>query len=481
MAGAIIENMSSRKLCMLGVALLLVQALAFMVGGLIAPSPTNASHYLATKCVRSHHTGWLEPWGRNSCKKVRDFGEATEQRIEASQIVFAVHVPQPGYELSPWFQYMLVVLDLNIQYWEQNKIEEGAAVTLDVRVGYRDSREENWTELVRAVERRTLQCTFPFAMTPENEGRRYECQSMPFLELGSLGHKFYLFNIRLPVIERRRLNMGIGAIEDLSLVEIHQNGGFTKVWFAMKTMLTPAILLCLVWFWNRVYKLPRTPVLLEKLIFSLGLSMTLVNLPLEWLSVGFNWTWMLLFGDLRQGLFYALLLCFWVIFCGEHLMDQKERNRLSFYWKQVGAITFGSLCLFLFDLCERGVQLKNPFYSVWATETGAHLAMGFIVVAAVCAGLYFFFLVFMVIQVFRNISGRRGFLPSMSHKRRLHYEVGAHVYICVYGTTFHIPFNLNLPSRSSRQLFTTISSHLHFKIMVFYTPFKPPTLPKILL
>uniref|UniRef100_A0A8C4QHX1 Wnt ligand secretion mediator n=1 Tax=Eptatretus burgeri TaxID=7764 RepID=A0A8C4QHX1_EPTBU len=373
MAGAIIENMSSRKLGVLGVALLLVQALAFMVGGLIAPSPTNASHYLATKCVRSHHTGWLEPWGRNSCKKVRDFGEATEQRIEASQIVFAVHVPQPGYELSPWFQYMLVVLDLDIQYWEQNKIGRWLAG--------KDWCEISWFDLIfnncASVTRRTLQCTFPFTMTPENEGRRYECQMMPFLELGSLGHKFYLFNIRLPVIERSRLNMGIGAIEDLSLVEIHQNGGFTKVWFAMKTMLTPAILICLIWFWNRVYNLPRTPVLLEKLIFALGLSMTLVNLPLEWLSVGFNWTWMLLFGDVRQGLFYALLLCFWVIFCGEHLMDQMERNRLSFYWKQVGAITFGSLCLFLFDLCERGVQLKNPFYSVWATDTGAHLAVSF--------------------------------------------------------------------------------------------------------
>lgn len=107
--------------------------------------------------------------------------------------------------------------------------------------------------------------------------------------------------------------------------------------------------------------------------------MTFINIPVEWFSIGFNWTWMLLFGDIRQGIFYSMLLSFWIIFCGEHLMvpdassvssgstersgfdgdvsrfpqDQTERNRLSVYWKQVGPIVFGSFCLFIFDMCER--------------------------------------------------------------------------------------------------------------------------------
>lgn len=48
--------------------------------------------------------------------------------------------------------------------------------------------------------------------------------------------------------------------------------------------------------------------------------MTFINIPVEWFSIGFNWTWMLLFGDIRQGIFYSMLLSFWIIFCGEHLM-----------------------------------------------------------------------------------------------------------------------------------------------------------------
>lgn len=59
-----------------------------------------------------------------------------------------------------------------------------------------------------------------------------------------------------------------------------------------------------------------------RVILALGISMTFINIPVEWFSIGFNWTWMLLFGDIRQGIFYSMLLSFWIIFCGEHLMVQ---------------------------------------------------------------------------------------------------------------------------------------------------------------
>lgn len=58
----------------------------------------------------------------------------------------------------------------------------------------------------------------------------------------------------------------------------------------------------------------------SRVILALGISMTFINIPVEWFSIGFNWTWMLLFGDIRQGIFYSMLLSFWIIFCGEHLM-----------------------------------------------------------------------------------------------------------------------------------------------------------------
>lgn len=50
----------------------------------------------------------------------------------------------------------------------------------------------------------------------------------------------------------------------MSVQGIHQNGGFTKVWFAMKTFLTPSIFVAMVWYWRRISMMSRPPVLLEK-------------------------------------------------------------------------------------------------------------------------------------------------------------------------------------------------------------------------
>uniref|UniRef100_A0A8D2MA85 Wnt ligand secretion mediator n=2 Tax=Zonotrichia albicollis TaxID=44394 RepID=A0A8D2MA85_ZONAL len=426
MAGAIIENMSTRKLCIVGGILLVLQVIAFLVGGLIAPSPTTAVPYMSVKCIdvrKNHHKAkWLMPWGPNHCKKLKDFDEAVSRQIEANDIVFAVHIPLPSKEMSPWFQFMLFIMQLDIAFKMDNDLKENAEITLDVSLAYRDDMFDEWEEIAHAIEIRKLKCTFGSPKTVESEGRHYDCDFLPFMEIGSVAHKYYLINIRLPVNDRKGINVGIGEIKDIRLVGIHQNGGFTKVWFAMKTFLTPSILIIMVWYWRRITLMTRAPVLLEKVIFALGISMTFINIPVEWFSIGFDWTWMLLFGDIRQGIFYAMLLSFWIIFCGEHMMDQNERNRLSGYWKQVGPIAVGSFCLFIFDMCERGVQLKNPFYSIWTTEVGTELAMAFIIVAGICLCLYFLFLCFMVFQVFRNISGKQSSLPAMSKARRLHYE-----------------------------------------------------------
>ncbi|XP_044530694.1 protein wntless homolog [Gracilinanus agilis] len=372
MAGAIIENMSTKKLCIVGGILLVFQVIAFLVGGLIAPGPTTAVSYMSVKCVDSkkvhHKSKWFMPWGSNQCDKIRDFEEAPPKRIEANDIVFAVHVPLPAMEMSPWFQFMLFILQLDIAFKLNNQIRDNAEVSLDVSLAYRDDVLAEWTEMTHERVPRKLKCTFTSPKIPEHEGRYYECDVLPFMEIGTVAHKYYLFNIRLPVNEKKKINVGIGEIKDIRLVGIHQNGGFTKVWFAMKTFLTPSIFIIMVWYWRRITMMTRPPVLLEKVIFALGISMTFINVPVEWFSIGFDWTWMLLFGDIRQGIFYAMLLSFWIIFCGEHMM------------------------------------------------------MAFIIVAGICLCLYFLFLCFMVFQVFRNISGKQSSLPAMSKVRRLHYE-----------------------------------------------------------
>nr|XP_046247772.1 protein wntless homolog [Scatophagus argus] len=421
MPGAIIENMSTKKLVFLGFFILVFQVLSIMVGALIAPSPTSAIHYLATKCINGHRAGgWLVPWGSNRCQEIHSFDEPLAKMLDANDIVFAVHVPLPNKEMSPWFQYMLAVLQLDIAFKMINQIEDDVIITIDAGLAYRDDAISEWTEKFHSVEQRPLRCIFAAPKTYENEGRFYQCDPIPFMELGSVAHKYFLINLRLPVNDT--VNAGIGEIKDIHIVGIHQNGGFTKVWISIKTVYSPWIFGATVWYWHRISLMARPPVLLEKVIFALGISMTFLNAPVEWLSLSFEWTWMLLLEDVQQGVFYSTLFCFWIIFCGEHLMDHSQRNRLTAYWWQVGLVVFGSSVLLIFDLSERGAHLNNPFYSVWASETGMKVAITFITVAGMSVCLYFFSLCGMVCCVFRDISGKIKQLPAMPEARRLRYK-----------------------------------------------------------
>lgn len=72
-------------------------------------------------------------------------------------------------------------------------------------------------------------------------------------------------------------NQGIGVLEDIHLVTINQNGGFTKIWFSLKTVFTPLVLAGLVWYWNRVKAQGRPPALLEKMILFLGVAIEFLN------------------------------------------------------------------------------------------------------------------------------------------------------------------------------------------------------------
>lgn len=60
--------------------------------------------------------------------------------------------------------------------------------------------------------------------------------------------------------------------------------------------------------------------LLEKTLTALGYALTQLNVPIEFLSLYFDIEFMTFLSDLRQGILHCALLCFWIIFIGEHLL-----------------------------------------------------------------------------------------------------------------------------------------------------------------
>lgn len=49
------------------------------------------------------------------------------------------------------------------------------------------------------------------------------------------------------------------------------------VWLSLKTFFFPCIIGIMIWYWRRIKILTRPPVLLERMLFALGLALTQLN------------------------------------------------------------------------------------------------------------------------------------------------------------------------------------------------------------
>ncbi|XP_059617459.1 protein wntless [Phlebotomus argentipes] len=419
MSGAVIENLSGRKLTVIVAGLLVCQVVCFLIGGLIAPLPSNVQSILATVCLDdvdafNDTSKWLWTQSEGSCRTVANSENGVSLR-NTQRAVFVFQMPMYDFDFSRWQQSLIGMLQLDLKL-APNALPVGTVpITLDARLAYSNKGSPGWHRLATAVEVRHLECetTAPHLVN---------CHPMALFELGSLHHDYYLLNLRLPVDTARHLNLDVEEVIAASLTTIFQNGGFTKVWISLKCAFAPITAAMMIWFWHRVALLKRRPVLLEWMLLALAGAITFLNLPVELLTLSIDMPFMLLLADVRQGVFYATLLCFWLIFAGEHLMIQEtQRSTLRTYWRHLSAVLVACVALFAFDMCERGVKLRNPFYSVWTAPWSSTVASVCITVAAVSAAIYFLFLCFMVYRVMRNIGAKRGSLSTMSAARRLRY------------------------------------------------------------
>ncbi|XP_022649960.1 protein wntless-like isoform X2 [Varroa jacobsoni] len=442
-SGSILENLSGKKLAVIVSIVLVVQGLCFLLGGVIAPAPSNADQVLGSICAQENPTvpgdfswPWAFPRGSKrrpvNCNLIENLAyiHTKDLNITANHLVFSFQLPLPkenkDLDYSRWQQNLIGVLHMDILHDPNNPLKQDPVVTMDIKMGYRNKHEspDTWHLLANSTETRTLKCDINSTHHHIDQLHYggYNCDVMSLFELGSLHHDYYLINVKFPLNEDQTINTHIGQLNDVWLVVIHQNGGFTQVFLSLKTVFLPIILATMMWYWKRIRIMDRPPHLLECCILALSVAMTAINLPIEFLTLSFNMPYMMLICDIRQGIFYAMLFSFWLIFCGEHLMDDVERNRLSAYWQQLLFVFTGCLCMLVFDICERGVHLTNPFYSIWSTQLGHDLATGFLALTLVCAISYFCYLCRLLYRVRCNISSKRSALPGMSQTRRLFYE-----------------------------------------------------------
>ncbi|CAF0747056.1 unnamed protein product [Brachionus calyciflorus] len=458
--GVILERLSGKKLSVLVTILFIAQILFFLIGALKFPNATHTETVEGIMCKDRNAYKRKGAKIENEFFYLRDYlGRplANCERIEADQhnniilntkqkeIVYAFQIPLPRdnkvLKLYRWFQTMSSILQLQVVFPPkiQNKLknlelnETGVShmIPLDIRLAYHntDDLDDIWHEMARGEVNKKFTCfRNPYSL---------DCDMIELFELGSVHHQFYGINIRLGESEIvNSLNYHDESAQNfyltselpevrLVLTFIYQTGGFTQMWFIMKSCMFPLVLFVMIWYWNRIVNLDRESNLLERILFALGISLCLLNMPVEWLTLHFDLKWMTLYTDLRQGIFYSILFTFWIVFCGEHFIDENQISacpNIKSYWRYVGAVWLGCFCLLVFELSHRGMQLSDPFYSIWDSTSGHNLATAMILVACASGLFYFGLLLYLVGKVYLNLRSKKSQLPSMNRMRRAFYE-----------------------------------------------------------
>ncbi|KAI1302406.1 Protein wntless [Halotydeus destructor] len=426
MPGTILENLSNRKLSVVIGIIFVIQLISFFIGAFIAPAPSSSDQIRAIKCIPDNLKELSIPRYRFSPSIQPKNCRPTQATFTNGSVVFAFQIPLPkgGIELdySRWMMNLLAIMMPEVEYESMMANKKtgpdhiNGTLVMRIRLAVKENDGE-WIEYARKDNlQRTISC-----IIPENkkvDGHHYDCDMIHMFELQSLYYDYYLINVEF--LGGLDSEQHAGVLTDLNMVAIHQNGGFTKIWVALKSVFFVITLMTLVWYWRRLSLLARDKTLIEKMLCVLGIAITQLNLPLELLSLRFDLPFNNFFGDFRQGLLYSALLSFWIIFTGEHLLDGIHRSRLSSYYKQLSVVLVASTALFVFDSIERGVQAFEPFFTIW--EVDSHLAMLFLILAGLASSVYFGFLSWQIWLVLRTISSKQTTLPSMSSTRRLIYQ-----------------------------------------------------------
>ncbi|TMS32230.1 hypothetical protein L596_000099 [Steinernema carpocapsae] len=239
--GAVIEHLSNRKLTVILASLLCLQIGFFSIGVIFAPAPSSSMDFLMTIC-EDKQMGNSEQWFQiqppsKACKQIRDLHNFNS-RNHAKDIVFVAQMPhrREGFQLeySPWFQFLLGLLEIEVAYDAGHNQDFNIPLTLEVRMGHKTLQDGNWTEFIVTNATRQLECTID--QDRKADGNFYHCGVLDLFELGANNYPMYLLNIRIPVdfpeCQKNNplaRNCDVPMITEMRLIAIHQNGGYKSV------------------------------------------------------------------------------------------------------------------------------------------------------------------------------------------------------------------------------------------------------------
>ncbi|KAK0168423.1 hypothetical protein PV327_002225 [Microctonus hyperodae] len=267
----IMMNLNGKKLSIIGI-LIAAQFICILIGGSFYSRPYESQVIFGTICEDNNYYDsdkWYYSRGNGSCKSIdslADYYYNSDNINENQHVVYVFQMPvsRNGIVLdySRWQQKLVGALEIDSQIFpNQNEWE------MVVRLAYRNKSDPDdaWKH-------------YASSRVKKFGDSIYNSEAIPIFDLSNLYHDYYLLNVYF-LHERKNIAEELKHVTGLSLTVINQNEGFTKIMLGLKTVFFFIVLALIIWYWERVISLSRSPAAFEYMILSLGLKIQCVVLP----------------------------------------------------------------------------------------------------------------------------------------------------------------------------------------------------------
>ncbi|XP_065905012.1 protein wntless-like [Dysidea avara] len=422
--------------------LLLVTAGCFFLGA-FGPPHTNVRHNDLSPCVikprNEPHPPMVDSINCDQLgAKLVEHDQSKLQVVPLKSVTHYVHIPNEkrGARMNRWYQFMTVFIDIQFtSEFVKKVIEKNAAViSLNITVGYKNTntiKEGSWSILASGHVSRVMNCHY-------NENDFPSCNHIQLFELGSVHHSFYLINVNFdpfPLEKTIPDHRGLGPVKEINMLEIHHSGGFTIIFLGLKSIMLLVTSVIFIYYQWHMSALNRPANVIEKTLREVVITLIFMNLPLEYLKLWYDLPWMVVLNDFRQGLFLCALAFFWAVFIGEHqnydnLSESGVAKGIGNHLKQLLVVAIGCLTLFIYEFCERGIQVIFPFYSLWSTREGQKVAWLLVLIALLCVLVYYGVLVVQAVRVVVTLWKREKSVEGLSETARKRYKKVFFIFKC---------------------------------------------------
>lgn len=233
----------------------------------------------------------------------------------------------------------------------------------------------------------------------------FHCSLHPLFELLALSNSSYIVQVRLEGESLTLLASNSTVSSYLTLVK--ETELFHRLVFYTKCFFTPIVLLCLVWFIIRLCVNDLYVSIPDRLLITVGLAQTLVNMPTEVVMTSISSPTLSLLDPLAYLVLVTSLAIFWVVFTKDKLATNEpwERNT-RFYWQILFALLLASTIGLLGLLYLKLPVLFNPFNSHWLVGTPTIVSLSFLLSLVVIVASYQTFFSVLIFRVVCDISLR---------------------------------------------------------------------------